>query len=573
MKQPVVFLAFANDQDQHLALLDEERKLIATHLVPLASAQYFQLFTESAAAIADLSRYIAEFKDRMVLFHYAGHADSQNIFLTDQAADATGVAQLLALQPNLQVVFLNGCSTLGQVELLFQMGIPAVIATKVPIADPSARNFANNFYLALAKEHTLEEAFKLAAADYLMASGQAVAIYRGIQRQGTDPNAMPWGLYVNAGKEAVLRWKLPRESTGSFIVRGAALKYQAGATMNQNLIETIANSIAPYSPKIRLLIDPAVTKGKAPKIRDLRVAVIDSFPTPIGIHLRKLLISEDISTDRLQKIVTLYQVSAQFLAFTLLAQLWDEQVHRASPLHLKPEQQATLAQFFALDKPQSSHYNFTALIQLLGDVFAQNDVQPYVEEFAQLRETYQQQEPLRQAVAFLEEMKGELLGAVAADEIESFCVQAEKQLAFLFKHIGFSAKYTLATIKTIELLKVRHNTPQYRHHLVVLNQLTAAIGVLDDVLVAAEFAENNSVILMRDEETIQPSLNLSPLVIDENALSGQQNSKLFFFTAAAKDQLDFTLVDNLKDELCVKEDTYPYIRELFSAFRQAVSPQ
>jgi hypothetical protein len=85
-----------------------------------------------------------------------------------------------------------------------------------------------------------------------------------------------------------------------------------------------------------------------------------------------------------------------------------------------------------------------------------------------------------------------------------------------------------------------------------------------------EFSDNNSVILMRDEETVQPSLNLSPFLIDENALSGQQNSKLFFFTSRQDGVYSFTLIDNLKDQLAIKDDTYPYIRELLLAFENAL---
>jgi hypothetical protein len=569
MKQPVIFLAFANNQDNHLALLDEERKAISTHLVPLASEQYFQLFVEPSATIADLTQYISGFKDRIVIFHYGGHADSTLILLQDQAANSNGVAQLLATQPNLQLVFLNGCSTRAQVGLLFDLGIPAVIATSVPIADPSAVTFADVFYTALADQHTLEEAFKLASANYLMASGQAASIFRGIKIHATDTDPLPWGLYVNPGKEAALQWKLPRESAGSFIVRGAGMKYQSGVTMNQKLIETIANSIAPYSFKIKAMIEDAKSKGREPKIRDLRVAVIDSFPTPIGMHLRKLLISEDISTDRLQKIVNLYQVSAQFLAYILVTQLWDEKVKQPN-LVIDTEQSAIIKNFLGLGAADSYVYNFITLIRTIGDILSNNHIDAFVIEFNDLRDKYNQDTDFQKSVLFLEEMKKELLGSVSADEIESFCVQAEDQLIKIFSQLGFSAKYTLATIKTIELMKARHTNPRFRHNLVFLNQLTAAIGVLDDFLESNNFSENNSVILMRDEETVQPSLNLSPFLIDENALSGQQNSKLFFFTSRDNGTYSFTLIDNLKDQLAIKDDTYPYVRELLLAFEQAL---
>jgi len=565
MKQPVVFLAFANDKDDHLPLLDEERKVINGHLLPLANQQFLQLVVEPSATTKDLSKYITDLKDRVQVFHYGGHAGSQEIFLQDQAANADGVAQLLALQKELKVVFLNGCSTRAQVGLLQELGIPAVIATSVPIADQAARTFSDTFYRALAEDHTLEEAYKIAAANHLMTTGQAAGINRGVRVRKEEVDPLPWGLYITEGKEAVLNWKIPRQSAASFIVRGAGLKYQSGVVINQKLVMTIANAIAPYSRGIQLILDEAKSKGREPKMRDLRVAVIDSFPTPIGMHLRKLLIVEEIGTDRLQKIVNLYQVSAQFLAYVLLAQIWDEKYSNPN-YPILPITQTTLKTYLTLSNADSQTYNFVNLIQALGDTLAESSTPLFVEEFATLRKEYQEEPELKNAVFFLEEMKRELAGAVAADEIESFCVQGEDKLCEIFKHIGFAAKYTLATIKTIELIKPRHASPRFKHNLVVLNQLTAAIGVLDDVLETTEYTDNNSVILMRDEETVSPSLNLSPFILDENALSGQQNSKLFFFTSKEAKQLNFILIDNLKDSLVINRENYPHISELFDGF-------
>lgn len=565
MKQPVIFLAFANDKDDHLPLLDEERKVINGHLLPLANQQFVQLVIEPSATTADISRFITDLKDRINIFHYGGHAGSKEILLQDQTANSDGIAQLLALQKELKVVFLNGCSTRAQVGLLQELGIPAIIATSIPIADQAARTFSDVFYRALAEDHTLEEAYKLAAANYLMTTGQAAGINRGLRVKKEETDPLPWGLYITEGKEAVLNWKIPRQSAGSFIVRGAGLKYQSGVIINQKLVMAIANAIAPHSRSIQLILDEAKSKNREPKMRDLRVAVIDSFPTPIGMHLRKLLIVEEIGTDRLQKIVNLYQVSAQFLAYVLLAQVWDEKY--SDPNYpILPITQSALKTYLSLSAADSSTYNFVNLIEALGDTLAESKTPLFVAEFNTLRKQYQEEPALKTAVLFLEEMKRELMGAVAADEIESFCVQGEDKLCEIFKHIGFAAKYTLATIKTIELIKPRHATPRFRHNLVVLNQLTAAIGVLDDVLETTEYTDNNSVILMRDEETVSPSLNLSPFILDENALSGQQNSKLFFFTSYENKQINFTLIDNLKDTLNITRDNYPLVSELFDGF-------
>lgn len=565
MKLPLVFLAFANDQDNHLPLLEDERKAITAELIPLASKQYFQLFTESSATTDDISRYVAEFKDRILIFHYGGHADSTKLILADQTANSNGLAQLLGLQSDLKLVFLNGCSTREQVEELFDAGIPAVIATSVPIADDSAKVFAAIFYKALATRHDLESAFKLAAADYLMKAGESVGIYRGIGAAPDPKEGLPWGLYIQESQEVVLQWKLPIESSASIIVRGAALSYKGGQTINQKLIETIANATAPFSKNISSLIQEAREKGREPKVRDLRVAVIDSFPTPIGTHLRKLLLSEEINTTRLQKIINVYQVAGKILAFTMLSQLWDE-CHKNKKFKWQKDVKKEVQAYFDLEIDRESRYNYIILTKAISDLFVLNKVTPFIEEFQALQDEFYQDSQFYSAHLFLEEMKEELRSEISADEIESFCVQAEDHLCELFKHLGFSAKYTLATIKNIDLLKKRHEEPTYRHHLVVLDKITAAFGVLDEVIVSQTYTDNQSVVLLKDEEQVHPYLNLSPFIIDENALLGQNNSKLFFFRFREGGSLKYILFDNLKDELEINADKYEEVNTQFQAF-------
>ncbi|NUO01331.1 MAG: CHAT domain-containing protein, partial [Saprospiraceae bacterium] len=536
---------------------------------PLASEQYFQIHTEPSATTKDLTRYIAEFKDRIAVFHYGGHAGSEQIFLTDVTANASGLAQLLAAQPNLNLVFLNGCSTKAQVDLLLELGVPAVIATSVPVSDPGAKDFADVFYKSMAAEHSIESAFKLAAANYLLLKGEAVGIYRGISLHTPDQEkeTLPWGLYVKKDKDAALDWKLPRKSASSFIVRGAGRKYEANRAMNQRLIETIANAIAPYSEIINDMVESARRSGREPRLRDLRAAVVDAFPTPIGTHLRKLLLLESAGVERLSKIVEVFTVSSELLAYILLAQLWDEKF-RLPGLNIPDEQKQAIKAFFEMKEGNWETYDHLALIRAVADVFAANNIPTFITEFNALREQFYAESGFQLAQQFLQEMKQELLGAIAADEIESFCVQAEDHLCEIFRHIGFCAKYKLATVKTIELLKRRHEVPRYRHNIVVLDKVSA--GVLDDVLESDVFSDNNSVVLLHSDDAVSPFLNLSPFLIDENALKGQQNSKLFFFRYISGNQFTYVLADTLKDRLDLDAGLYEPLKQQFDTFFRIV---
>lgn len=58
--------------------------------------------------------------------------------MADAVANANGLARLLGQRPNLQLVFLNGCSTEGQVAELLAQGVKVVIATDAPVNDRKA---------------------------------------------------------------------------------------------------------------------------------------------------------------------------------------------------------------------------------------------------------------------------------------------------------------------------------------------------------------------------------------------------------------------------------------------------
>ena len=114
MSLPVIYLAFANDPNSPLAALTREHDSIRELLMDGVNNQYFQLYPEPFATIEKVASGLSSFKDRVHIFHFGGHAGGRQLILTDQEANSDGIASLLAMQKNLKLVFLNGCSTKGQ---------------------------------------------------------------------------------------------------------------------------------------------------------------------------------------------------------------------------------------------------------------------------------------------------------------------------------------------------------------------------------------------------------------------------------------------------------------------------
>ena len=207
-QKPIILLAFANSyhNGEYLDFLVKELEGIQEIFEEPSQT----LFEAKVIYNATIDKIVKEFRrpahhSRIVAFHYGGHAGSGEIMLEtseglQHLAEAKALADYLALQKNLQLVFLNGCSTKGQVEGLLSVGIPKVIATDRSIDDQMATKFAVSFYQSLAAGNLTNTAFKDAKTEFELKgkniSIQEVQVSRRVstsKRISLDNFA--WGLY------------------------------------------------------------------------------------------------------------------------------------------------------------------------------------------------------------------------------------------------------------------------------------------------------------------------------------------------------------------------------------------
>jgi hypothetical protein len=576
---PVVLLAFANDRDAYLDMIVSERKAIAKALQEYDDRRYIKVVKEENTAVADIFDLCTHYANRIAIFHYGGHASGTQLQLEAagqaEMANEVGLAQLLGQEKALQLVFLNGCATQPQVETLFACGVKAVIATAVPINDRIATDLAEQFYLALGSGATIQRAFQSAKAKVTTRYGTAreISEFRAIgsvaTRDAATANLIPWGLYVNPqvkGEEA-LNWTLPRAAEHQVIIRGAPASANAGATVNVKLIENLFNAVARHSPEVGVLWE-AAKRTKRQDLRMVRQQIIDSFPAPVGEQLRKLFASNTIDVQRLRQLVLTYETVAELFCFAVLSQLWNAK-HENPTLSLTSDQLASIDRFVSLVPDDQRTFDYVALTEVVAAVFREHTIAPFIDEFTGFGDV-KGRENFDRACRFMEEMRGELAaGPIAAEEISSFCLQAEEHLGTVLSYLAFLVRYRLATIKKIDIIKSRHKPPEYRHNQVVLDRVTA--GIMDSEEVHLAFTDSESVILLKNVDDVGNYLSLSPFVIDENAFTGDQNSKLFFYSH--RDQGNgycFRFVDNADDGLVVTDEQYPQIKQQFEEFVQAV---
>lgn len=205
---PVALFAFANDSADYLPSLKEEATSLWRVLNPLGGKLH--VHRVESATIDEIFEALTTYHGRVCLFHYAGHADGTSLRFESGDTNSRGVAELLGAEPNLHVVFLNGCATRAQVSALWDAGVPAVLATRTPVKDGEAQEFASRFYEGLASGQPLGTAFERSVA-LLRAKNSPSADSASVHRAlgpASRTEELPWGLWVNPSHPDADSWTL-----------------------------------------------------------------------------------------------------------------------------------------------------------------------------------------------------------------------------------------------------------------------------------------------------------------------------------------------------------------------------
>jgi len=219
MGKPVIFLAFANDREGFLHNLGVEQRKISDALDKASAAGLCEVVQKSSVTVKTIFNVFQQYRNRIAIFHYGGHADDYTLLLESEEGDRSvahseGLVSALARQNGLQLVFINGCSSKHQAQELIRANIPAVVGTAQPIDDAVATDLAERFYLGLAEGATIDEAWA-AAVDQVMTqikeAGKELSI-RALSWAGKETriNFFPWDIYYRQGAEEVKAWNLPQ---------------------------------------------------------------------------------------------------------------------------------------------------------------------------------------------------------------------------------------------------------------------------------------------------------------------------------------------------------------------------
>jgi len=303
---------------------------------------------------------------------------------------------------------------------------------------------------------------------------------------------------------------------------------------NESLTKQLIEAIKPYSvPAQRFLEKVTAIPGWENQLHisdKAKEIIAYSFVGVIGIQLSKLMAigKEDFSEAKqrkyIEKCIQIAKRSLDLVCFTLVSKLWDAQKQKPRPF--SEAQRTVLARRFDGAFEPSVDEQFR-LLQVLHEIFsAKTDAlafpMPELGEFAADLTEGSAFHQICQALQALNEK----LDKSQYDLLD--CFEAETQLAAFFRYFHFLVNYRMASIKHIGYRHIRNADAHYLHHYAALGIDSKANVDAEKINYTPQTVDTDAVLLYRGDNYAE-NINLFPFVIDYNALTLEQGSKVCFY--------------------------------------------
>lgn len=278
------------------------------------------------------------------------------------------------------------------------------------------------------------------------------------------------------------------------------------AQVNDKLISEVFDEIVKHKPSLSkfLIIDEEDEYDL--DLRLLADQIIQNFPWPIGIELRRLFSGSmrDLNRGRLDQLFKTIERTMQFLSFVMVIELFEEV--RDKRIKLEDSFIEQFNQRFVL----LSLGNFAWIIRAIGNIFEKNEIDYFMPEMREMfnKDFYNGLDfwvPERNVI-------GHYQINLTDQEIEIRCVEYVAKLSKILARIAFIVKYRLVTIREIKVLKPRHKSALFEHWIDILNSSDSDFRSTE--VVFDSFSDSNTVLLMKSIKQPKDFLNLSPLIID-----------------------------------------------------------
>jgi len=549
----VIFMAYANSQGNPLPLLKKEFDDVYAVLTDNQVHENYSIHRDSSPTISSINKFLGTFSGDIGIFSYSGHAGEEHVLLDDNLSNAEGIVEQLKSSVDsgsLKLVFLNGCSTVGQVKKLQEIGVPVVVATSAPVNDQSASEFAVRFYSNLfEKQLSFRKAFDDAMGPAKSGTGVNLNTMRHIDIRPLNNKEPLWGIY---GEEDLLDQnpfiKTEEDDDDD--------NFFPNAKLLGHLYDVFNKAGNPET----LELQKKEAEGTIVEDHEKRDKILFSVPFPIATNLLNML--NTMSAARyeknkdkfflkwLEEVGQLYHVSSEFMGLIMIAQLWEAKL-RFNEINITSELQTLLKGFFYLSAEERTVYNYIPFIETIR-AFLQaqprgNGLGEFVEEQSILKDLLLEGSDFASACAYLLKLHRDITLKRTIQNLHKQCKRAEENLCVFFSKLGFLYRYHLTSITQIDILKYRHlpsNRAQYKHQIIkLMRPLKSDEEQTFFQYFMPKFIDNWTVVLIKNKkEKVRNAmlkeievedldfLNLSPFVIDRLVFEDKRDkSNVMFF--------------------------------------------
>ena len=309
------------------------------------------------------------------------------------------------------------------------------------------------------------------------------------------------------------------------------------AILNEELIRKVFDDMVKYRPALAkyLIVDEDEDEDDEVDYRILGDLIIKNYPWPIGVELRRLFSGSMRQLDRLRldQIFKTIERTMQFVSFVMISQVWRDKA--AGKIEIPDSFKGDFANRFGV----LSLGNFTWIIRALGKMYQDQNVEWFMSEMGDNFD-----KKFYAALDFWVPERNEIGHYqinLTQEDIEKRLVEYEEKLTYILEKISFLAKYKLVSIKQINVMKPKNQEARFHHIMDMLNSTDSDFKAKE--LEELNYADSNSVILMKTVKAIGEYINLSPLIIDTSGEIIDSKDKfkvkkdIFLYTKTRGDQL------------------------------------
>lgn len=301
----------------------------------------------------------------------------------------------------------------------------------------------------------------------------------------------------------------------------------------ETLIKEVFDEVVKHQPDLSVF--SIASENKPINYRQLGNQLIENFPWPIGVELRRLFSINQLGFDLMTQLFKTVERTLQFVSFTMVSQVVEEK--KNNRIDIPENFRNSFQQRFQV----LNLGDYIWLIKSLGNILKKQNIPWFMPEI-----TTGMNEKFHQTLDFFVQQRNEhahFQSNPSKSDVEMKCVLLQENLSTVLSRVAFLVKYKLVYIKEIKVIKSKNQEAHFHHNLDLLHSTHSDFSM--EEIDENKYTESNSVLLMKSSRSIGEYLNLSPLIIDTSSEIIDEQRRfnikkdIYLYSRFRNDQIDY----------------------------------